>query len=109
MKASIWRNGFLSLSIEGELKNIDGVKDAMKDASSLVFFPSSNDDAEKAAKFINNKVDERKRKTIQIDNVITEKTSLDYADELEKLYSLKKRGILTEEEYCEAKKKILSR
>lgn len=109
MKASIWRNGFLSLSIEGELKNIDGVKDAMKDASSLVFFPSSNDDAEKAAEFINKKVDERKRETNQINNAVTEKTSFGYADELEKLYSLKEKGILTEEEYCEAKKKILSK
>lgn len=109
MKASIWRNGYISLVIEGELKNIDGVKDAAKDASSLVFFPGSNEDAEKAATFINKKIIERKSENNKANNISTEKSSLSFAEELEKLYSLKEKRILTEEEFAEAKKKLLSK
>ena len=109
MKASKWRNGYISLAIEGELKNIDCLNDAAKDASSLIFFESSNEDALKAADFINKKIKERTQARSQTSNVSVEKSYLGCAEELEKLFSLKEKGIITEKEFEQAKNKILSK
>ncbi len=36
-KATMWRNGYISLAVEGEIKNIDGINGATRNATSLVF------------------------------------------------------------------------
>lgn len=65
-KASKWRNGYLTLAVEGEIKIESGLAGAAKNATSIVFFPKANDDAEKCAEFIANKIKENKKTKIEI-------------------------------------------
>ena len=38
-KASMWKNGYLSLGVKNEIKNSNGIRGAAKDLRSIVFFP----------------------------------------------------------------------
>lgn len=58
----------------------------------LYFFESSNEDALKAADFINKKIKERTQARSQTSNVSVEKSYLGCAEELEKLFSLKEKA-----------------
>lgn len=105
MKATIWKNGYISLVIEGELKNIDGVRDAAKDASSLIFYPEVNDFVEKAVGFIKHKINENVKNDT---NLTSYSNEVDISSEIQKLFDLKTKGIISEEEFAQAKKKLLS-
>ncbi len=104
-KASMIRNGYITLSIEGEIKSETGLKGASKSASSIGFYPKSNDDAAKCAEFISNKVKECKKQTVEVDI----KSSVSKADELIKFKKMFDEGIISEEEFVKIKEKIIGK
>lgn len=100
-KASTWRNGYISLAVEGEIKNENGLKGAVKNATSIIFFPKSNDDATKCVDFITEKI---KNQTLETKNA----AHMNQADELIKFKKMFDEGIITEEEFNKVKEKIIN-
>ena len=106
-KASIWRNGYISLAVEGELKNTNGLAGATKNATSLVFFPKANDDAAKCVEYISKKIKELKDKPKKVE--ISNSPQLSQADELIKFKKLLDEGIISEDEFAKAKERIINK
>ena len=106
-KASLLRNGYISLNIEGEIKNMSGLKGAANNASSLVFFPGANADAEKVVNYLEDivKANKEKKQHVVVDN----QPSNSLSDELLKLKQLHDDGILDDEEFKAAKTKLLNK
>lgn len=99
--ASIWKNGYISLSVIGESKNMNGLFGAGKHPTSIVFFPVSNMDAERCVNYLNRRIRETKSY-----NVGSQK-QLSAADEIRKYKALLDDGIITEEEFELKKKQLL--
>lgn len=104
-KASMIRNGYITLAVEGEIKSTTGLKGAAKNATSIVFFPKANGDASKCAEYISKKIKECKNQTIKVEN----NSSLSNADELIKFKQMFDDGIITEEEFVKIKEKIIGK
>lgn len=104
-QASTWRNGYISLAVEGEIKNQTGHKGAGKNATSIVFFPKSNDDAANCVAFISKKVEELKKEKDEIIN----NQNTNNADELIKYKKMLDDGIITEEEFLIIKERIIKK
>lgn len=103
--ATMLRNGYISLGVEGEIKNMSAMKGALKDANSLIFFPKSNEDAKKCVDYINKKIQERYNQTTPTFQYTT--SSLSAADEIRKFKQLLDDGIITQEEFDQKKKQLL--
>lgn len=104
-KASMIRNGYITLAVEGEIKSATGLKGATKNATSIVFYPKANDDASKCVEFISKKIKECKKQTIEVEN----KSSFSSTDELIKFKQMLDNGIITEEEFVKIKEKIIGK
>ncbi len=109
-KATMFRNGYISLHIEGEIKNMSGLKGAANNASSLIFFPGANADAEKVVNYLEGivKANKEKKQHVVVDNQ-PQTSSGSVADELLKLKELHDAGVLDDEEFKAAKAKILAK
>jgi len=94
-------NGFLQFTILGGTENMGGVFSAAKDENSFIFSNSDNNNARvtEIKEFIEQAVDPAGQASAG---------PVSIGDELVKLASLRAQGILTEEEFQAAKKKILS-
>lgn len=90
-------SGYIQFSIMGGVESRGGVFDATKDENTIMFIKKQEPDFEKAKQMIEEKMYKSKA-------TMTNPTS--GLDELEKLADLKKKGIITKEEF-EAKKKMI--
>lgn len=91
--------GYLQLSLPGGNESIKGVFSSVKDENTITFSnKSSYEEALKIKEYIEKKI-------MTKNSGETGQTSV--ADEIEKLYLLKKKGILTQEEFEEKKKRLL--
>ena len=88
--------GYIQFSIPGGNESQKGAFDSLKDENTLSFIGKENYEKALAIK-------ERIEKTMKSRN----SGALSSADEIEKLHSLFKKGILTEKEFEEKKKKLL--
>lgn len=103
-KASIWKNGYLSLGVKGEIKNSNGIRGAANDLRSIVFFPKQNELAENVYNHIRTHIEENKK---NMSTIINQFQSFSSADELRKFKQLLDDGIITQEEFDEKKKQLL--
>lgn len=103
-KASMWKNGYLSLGVKNEIKNSNGIRGAAKDLRSIVFFPKQNELAEKIYNHIRKLIEENKKNTVPVVNQVQ---TLSNADELRKYKQLLDDGIITQEEFDAKKKQLL--
>ena len=103
-KASMWKNGYLSLGVKNEIKNSNGIRGAAKDLRSIVFFPKQNELAEKVYNHIRKLIEENKKNTVPVVNQVQ---TLSNADELRKYKQLLDDGIITQEEFDAKKKQLL--
>ena len=110
-KATMFRNGYISLFIEGEIKNMGGMKGAANDASSIIFFPGSNASAEAAYNHLLKiaQANKEKKQHVIVDNQQPSSGTASLADELLKLKQLHDNGILDDEEFKAAKSKLLNK
>ena len=89
--------GYIQLTLTGGSEAKGGVFQSTKDENSINFYASQNSAFEKAKTIIEQKI------TGQNQGGGNERIN-----DLEKLHSLKEKGILTEEEYLEQKKRLLA-
>lgn len=101
-EAGMLMSGYLQFSIQGGNESVKGIFDAINDENSIVFKNDyQNENAQKIKAYIEEKIlSSRKPQAVNSQSNI--------ADELEKLANLKNMGILTQEEFDTAKKKILT-
>ena len=107
-RASMIRNGYISLFVKGEIKNMGGLKGAFNDASSIIIYPNHNKDAKKAIDYLYNVIKENKEKEkhVVVDNNIECNKDSIY-NELIKLKELYDKNIINDEEFKDAKQKVL--
>ena len=106
--ASMMRNGYISLAVIGEEKNMNGFFGAAKNPTSLIFFPGANSEAERCVSYINARI--REIKSHQWNRFKEERvgsTKLSTADEIRKYKALLDDGIITPEEFERKKKELL--
>jgi hypothetical protein len=97
-------NGFISFSFSGGKESKGGLFDATKDENSIMITKKQLDAFKKAKELIYqlmNKASSSSEPKVQ-------DTSSDPIEMLEKLSSLKEKGIITEEEFVAKKKQILN-
>lgn len=103
-KASLWKNGYISIGAKGEIKNSSGLRGAGKDLRSIVFFPKKNELAEKIYNHIRALIEKNKTNN---STQINQEKQVSSADELRKFKELLDEGIITQEEYDLKKKQLL--
>lgn len=106
MKEPGFTSGFIQFSLSGESASKGGVFDAAKDENSIIL-PNKQQyrDFLAARKLIEQYIDDLNApKATEPVSVQKEESEL---DQIEKLHSMKERGILTEEEFTHQKRKIL--
>jgi Short C-terminal domain/Domain of unknown function (DUF4429) len=99
-EASLLLSGYLQFTIPGGIESRGGIFAATKDENTFMFREAGN----KMARRIKDHVDAavRKSKTPQ---VAAQSSSI--SDELQKLAKLKEQGVLTQEEFQAAKKRLI--
>lgn len=102
-KPGLFSSGYIEFSFSGgkETKG-KGVKGAYENENAMVFHINEYNDFLKAKELIEKYMEEAKTKTEQ-----SSASTRSVADEIEKLAKLKEQGILSEEEFESAKKKLL--
>ncbi len=101
-KKSGFTSGYLQFTLPGGMENRGGVFEATKDENTFMFAGGpANIEAEKIKSYIEDQI---KFSRLPITQKM-ESTSL--SSELEKLADLKNKGVLTEEEFISAKKRLL--
>lgn len=103
-KATLWKNGYISIGAKGEIKNSAGLRGAGKDLRSIVFFPKKNELAEKIYYHIRALIEKNKTNNSM---QINQEKQVSSADELRKFKELLDEGIITQEEYDLKKKQLL--
>ena len=101
--ASMWTNGYLSVGIKGEIKNSNGVKGAVNNLSSVIFFPKLNKVGEEIYNYLKQQIERNKKPEVVIQQV----NNVSPADELRKYKELLDDGIITQDEFDAKKKQIL--
>lgn len=91
--------GYLQISLPGGNESKGGVFSSVKDENTITFSQNKYEEALKIKEYIEKKI-------MAKNSGETGQASL--ADEIEKLHLLKERGILTQEEFEEKKKNLLS-
>lgn len=103
-KATLWKNGYISIGAKGEIKNSGGIRGAAQDLRSIVFFPKNNELAEKIYNHIRALIEKNKTNN---STQINQEKQVSSADELRKFKELLDEGIITQEEYDLKKKQLL--
>lgn len=102
-KKSGFMSGYLQFTLQGGIENRGGIFDATKDENTFMFAgEKGNVEAEKIKGYIEDKTRLLRNPAPQPQNTIS------LSAELEKLSNLKNQGILTEEEFQAAKKRLIS-
>ena len=100
-KASSVISGYIQLGVLGGNESRKGVFDAMLDENTFAFMKTErNSLAIKIGKYIESQMIKSNKPQVQL-------SELSIADEIQKLAKLKDDGILTEDEFQSAKKKII--
>lgn len=95
-------SGYLQFTIPGGNESRGGVFDATKDENSFLFAGTkANEDAEKIKNYIEKQIQKLRNP------VAPRQESSSISSELEKLGELKNKGVLTDEEFQAAKKRLL--
>lgn len=102
-EASLLVNGYIQFSIPGGNESKKGIFDAVSDENTFMFSKGVNNNHQ--ARVIKEYVFSEMKKTRSPQSVIQNNN---LADELEKLKAFKDQGVLSEDEFQSAKKKLLS-
>lgn len=93
--------GFLQLTLQGGVEAKGGALEAVKDENTITFgTEEKTQEFERAKNIIEQKI-------VEANNTNTASSNINDLDQLEKLASLKDKGIITEEEFHAKKKQIL--
>ena len=103
---SIWKNGYMTLVVKGELRNNNGLKGAAKHPATIIFWTKMNDEFKAVADYLLKEIDKRKTQKVE---VVNNSSNNSIVDELQKLKELYDSGILSEEEFSVAKQRILNK
>lgn len=93
-------NGYLQFSLPGGNESKGGVFAATKDENTFMFKPRDNEQAQKIRDFI-----EARIQAARSPMAVSPQPSL--ADELKKLAELRDMGVLSEQEFLDAKQKLI--
>jgi hypothetical protein len=102
-KASLIANGYLQFTISGGVESRKGVGAAKTDENSFMF--SCFGDANKVASEIKDYIEKR---IIEFSKPQVVSTNHSLADELQKLADMKSKGLLSEEEFESAKRRLIN-
>ncbi len=95
-------SGYLQFTLPGGMESRGGVFDATKDENSFLFAGGkANEDAEKIKSYIEKQIQKLRNP------VIPKQDPTSLSSELEKLAELKSKGVLTDEEFQAAKKRLI--
>jgi hypothetical protein len=94
-------NGYIQFETIGGQGMRVGFSSTTHDPNTFHFFKKDNPQMEDVRDFINQKIDDRNKRTTSVPNA----SSL--SSELQDIIKLKERGLLTDEEFTAAKKKLL--
>lgn len=100
-KGGIITNGYIQFSIGGGIESPKGIMDATKDENTIMYNYKQNNLVDEIKEFIEAAVKRQRYPSTAIQSTST-------ADELLKLKSLLDEGVLTQKEFEEQKKKLLS-
>ena len=102
-KAGHLVTGYIQFSIPGGNENTGGLFGAVQDENTItIAYKSKNKIAEEIVEYL-----QKRRREINNNNNNNSNSTNSSADEIEKLYNLFKKGIITEEEYNNKKKRLL--
>lgn len=93
-------NGYIQFTIHGGNESKGGVSDALSDENTFMFSRENNALAIKIKEYVESETSKLRRPQ-------TAAVSINLSDEIQKLASLKEQGILSDEEFQAAKKKLI--
>ena len=101
-KKSGWTSGYLQFTLTGGIESRGGVFEATKDENTFMFAGApANIQAEKIRAYIEGRMHEMRSQPMQAAAPVS------VADELSKLAGLKEKGVLSEAEFQEAKRRLI--
>ena len=97
-------SGYLQFTVPGGNESRGGILDATKDENTFMF-AGDNEKAEKIKIYIEKRIQEIRSNAST--SMAQQAPVFSLSEELEKLASLKEKGVLSEEEFAVAKKRLL--
>lgn len=100
-KPGSFTNGYIQFTLSGGIESRGGILDATKDENTVMFAAKDIVVAERIKEYIEQQIQQMRKP------IASNQSAVSLSGELEKLAELKNKGILTEEEFQSAKKRLI--